>query len=130
MSSALAASDPQNRFSGRRQAEDAVVLRLVESIDATLRKGVAAVYGVLTQRGQEFLGHAIETACRRLKSQLPDPHTLSATAIQFRVVPIGKRQLGVEAALLDGDGIRLGANAKTPLALINLDQSFAALTGL
>lgn len=133
MSSALAASQLPSRFSPpveRRPDDDAVVLRLGETIDETLRKGVAAVYGVLTRRGDEFLGHAVETACRRLKAQLPDSESLAATAIRFRVVPIDEHRLGVEAVVIARGGIPAGACAIAPLALFSLEQGIEALTRL
>jgi hypothetical protein len=133
LSSALAAPHQRGRIPtsiARRPDSDAVVIRLGRDIDATLRKGVAAVYGVLTQRDGEVMDHAVEAACRRLKSQLPNADSLTATAIQFRVVPIDERRLGVEAALIAGGGSPLGAGAIAPLALFSLEQSFAALTAL
>src|SRR5579883_2878622 len=133
MSSALAA--PYQPFRKPESAErrpdgDAINLRLNGSLETALRKGVRAVYAVLTRRSDDLLNQAVESTCRRMKSRLPEPDDLSASAVQFRVVPVDGRNLGIEAALIVNGRIPPGAAAVVRLALTNTQKSFDALKGL
>ncbi len=134
MSSALAAPP---YCSVRRQPDsDAITIRLTGAVpfDTALRRGVDAVYGVLVGSGEALPADAAGSACRALKSELPDASAVAATALQVRVVVLdgyrSGKSLGVEASLISGGHIPAAASAAVPLTLCGLQHSFDTLTAL